>query len=263
MTLPATERLLEIMRTLRDPSQGCPWDRRQDFASIVPHTLEEAYELAEAIETGNVEDLRAELGDLLFQIVFYSQLGNERGWFDFEAVAKTMCAKLERRPPHVFSGSAATTVAEASNQWERIKVDERGGKSGVLQGVALNLPALSRAQKLQKRAASVGFDWDDPAPVSAKVIEELAEFHAELEHAEPDPGRLEEELGDLLFACVNLARHAGVDAETAARRANRKFESRFAYIEQQLVERGKTAADSSLEEMDALWDEAKGEVDRE
>ncbi len=260
MTLEATQRLLAIMRQLRDPDHGCPWDRRQDFASIVPHTLEEAYELAEAIETGDAEAIRAELGDLLFQVVFYAQLGSERNWFDFDSVAAAIAGKLERRHPHVFTRTA-TAEAELSGQWERIKAAERreSGRDGggVLADVPRVLPALSRARKLQKRAAHVGFDWDDPAPVFAKIEEELDEFRSELARGADNQARMEEEFGDFLFACVNLARHAGIDPETALRRANRKFESRFAFIEEQLAARGRSPEDSSLEEMDALWEEAK------
>lgn len=263
MTLFATQRLLDIMRRLRDPDNGCPWDRHQNFQSIVPHTLEEAYELAEAIENNDSDGIRDELGDLLFQVVFYAQLGAEAGWFDFEAVAATIGAKLERRHPHVFADVVADTEAEVSGQWERIKAAERRGESttaepGALYGVAVSLPALTRARKLQKRAAHVGFDWPDPAPVIAKIEEELEEFRSELAKT-GNHDRMEEEFGDFLFACVNLARHAGIDPETALRRANRKFESRFAYIETQLAEQGRCARDSSLEEMDALWDEAKRE----
>lgn len=260
MTLSSTRRLLEIMQLLRDPVNGCPWDRQQTFASIVPHTLEEAYELAEAIERLDADSIHDELGDLLFQVVFYAQLGDERGWFDFETVAARLCRKLERRHPHVFVDGHDST--DISGQWERIKAEERhvaavDGAPGVLAGVARSLPALSRAQKLQKRAGRVGFDWADPEPVFAKIEEELAELRVELD--QPDNGaRIEEEIGDFLFACVNLARHAGVDAETALRRANRKFESRFGYVEAQLNKRGRRPEDSTLEEMDALWEEAKG-----
>lgn len=261
MTLLATQRLLDIMRRLRDPDNGCPWDRRQDFRSIVPHTLEEAYELAEAIENNDRDSIRDELGDLLFQVVFYAQLGSEAGWFDFEAVAATIGAKLERRHPHVFADTQADTEAEVSSQWERIKAAERResaavSEPGALHGVAVSLPALTRARKLQKRAAHVGFDWPDAAPVIAKVEEELEEFRCELATTD-NHDRMEEEFGDFLFACVNLARHAGIDPETALRRANRKFESRFAYIEAQLAEAGRCTRDSSLEEMDELWEEAK------
>lgn len=260
MTLHATERLLQIMQILRDPERGCPWDQVQDFGSIVPHTLEEAYELAEAIEQLEPESIREELGDLLFQVVFYAQLGAEWGWFDFDAIAAELCEKLQRRHPHVFGPASGTEPA--AGQWEHIKAVERhrnsaaGEPPGALTGVALNLPALSRAAKLQKRAARVGFDWSAPAPVMAKIEEELAELRKELDNA-TEPARIEEEFGDLLFACVNLARHAGLDPETALRRANRKFERRFRYIEQRLAARGSGPEDSTLEAMDALWEEAK------
>ena len=260
MTLPATRRLLDIMQTLRDPGHGCPWDREQTFASIVPHTLEEAYELAEAIERGDTDAIHDELGDLLFQVVFYAELGREKNWFDFESLAARLCDKLERRHPHVFAHDGHTSADTVHGQWESIKATERqqsaGGEAGTLAGVARNLPALSRAAKLQKRASRVGFDWGEPGPVVAKIEEELEEYRAELD-AGHDSERLEEEFGDLLFACVNLARHAGIDPETALRRANRKFETRFGYIESQLAGEGKRPEDSTLEEMDALWEEAK------
>lgn len=262
MTTTAMQELLAIMARLRDPEQGCPWDRRQDFASIVPHTLEEAYELAEAIEHNSGEAIRDELGDLLFQVVFYAQLGREAGWFDFEAVAAGICEKLRRRHPHVFGDVDVADEAKVHAQWEQIKAGERAGegKAGTLAGVAANLPALTRARKLQKRAAGVGFDWADTAPVIDKIREELDEFGEELALSD-NRDRLEEELGDFLFAGVNLARHAGIDPERALRRANRKFETRFAYIEARMAERGSTPADASLEEMDALWEEAKANGD--
>lgn len=260
MTLSAIRRLLHIMQTLRDPDHGCPWDREQTFASIVPHTLEEAYELAEAIESENTDAIHDELGDLLFQVVFYAELGRERDWFDFESLAARLCEKLERRHPHVFGSGQGATTTMVSGQWERIKADERrqtaGEETGTLAGVARNLPALSRAAKLQKRASRVGFDWGESAPVIAKIEEELEEFRVELAAGHAGD-RLEEEFGDFLFACVNLARHAGIDPETALRRANRKFESRFSYVESQLAREGRKPEESTLEEMDALWDEAK------
>jgi len=262
MTLTATRRLLDIMRTLRDPDQGCPWDRQQTFASIVPHTLEEAYELAEAIEQDNADAIHDELGDLLFQVVFYAQLGSERDWFDFEGLAARLCDKLERRHPHVFAAAGGESPDSLNLQWERIKVEERrqatGGdrEPGVLGDVPRHLPALSRARKLQKRAARVGFDWTEPEPVLAKVEEELTEFRQEMKH-DADHARMEEEFGDFLFACVNLARHAGIDPEAALRRANRKFETRFAYIEARLADAGKRPEEVTLAEMDALWEEAK------
>lgn len=259
MTLTSTQRLLEIMRLLRDPEAGCPWDRQQSFASIVPHTLEEAYELADAIAQLDADAIHDELGDLLFQVVFYAQLGRERDWFDFEAVAERLCRKLERRHPHVFADQEAGDI---QGQWEHIKAAERreaagDQESGTLTGVPRSLPALSRAQKLQKRAACAGFDWSEPAPVLAKIEEELAELREELARQD-NAGRIEEELGDFLFACVNLARHAGIDAEAALRCANRKFETRFAFIEARLAEQGRRPEQSTLEEMDALWEEAKG-----
>lgn len=256
-------RLLGIMRTLRDPEQGCPWDRVQTFASIVPHTLEEAYELAEVIEAGGDPDtLRDELGDLLFQVVFYAQMAAERGWFNFDAIAAGLSDKLERRHPHVFSDQANDMPVDGLHrQWEAIKSEERrqngdDADASVLAAVSVALPALVRARKLQKRAATVGFDWSEPGPVIAKIEEELAELSAELA-AGVSHARIEEEYGDFLFACVNLARHANVNPESALRRANRKFESRFRYIEEQLRARGQNPHDASLEEMDALWDEAK------
>ena len=264
MTLAATRRLLDIMQTLRNPDHGCPWDREQSFTSIVPHTLEEAYELAEAIERGDADAIHDELGDLLFQVVFYAELGREQDWFDFEQLASRLCDKLERRHPHVFADEGGACANRVRGQWERIKAEERrqagDDEPGALAGVARNLPALSRAAKLQKRASRVGFDWDGPEPVLDKIEEELEEFRVELD-AGFDNDRLEEEFGDFLFACVNLARHAGVDPETALRRANRKFENRFSYIETQLARKGKTPEEATLEEMDALWDEAKQQRD--
>lgn len=256
------ERLLEIMRTLRDPESGCPWDRVQTLASIVPHTLEEAYELAEVIEAGNDPGaLRDELGDLLFQVIFYAQLAAEQGWFDFDAIVNGLCEKLERRHPHVFGDKTGVTAGEVGQLWEAIKAEERrlddnGQDDSVLAAVSTALPALVRARKLQKRAATVGFDWPVPAPVIAKIEEELQELSTELDDG-TNHERIEEEYGDFLFACVNLARHAGVNPETALRRANRKFEQRFRFIEQQLTARGQSAEQATLEEMDALWEEAK------
>ncbi|MEX0952171.1 MAG: nucleoside triphosphate pyrophosphohydrolase [Gammaproteobacteria bacterium] len=270
-TSPILLELLACMARLRDPEQGCPWDTAQTFASIVPHTLEEAYELAEAIETGEPVRIRDELGDLLLQVVFYAQIAAEQNLFDFQTIAAGLIGKLKRRHPHVFGEEALADAAAVNQRWEEIKAAERQqdkqatetvgvAQAGVLDGVALSLPALTRARKLQKRAASVGFDWSDPAPVFAKIEEELAEFRAELEPksaAAVDQSRIEEEYGDVLFAVVNLARHAGVEPETALRRANRKFESRFNYIEQQLQASGRTSGQATLEEMDTLWDQAK------
>lgn len=251
------KRLLGIMARLRDPEKGCPWDRAQDFKSIVPHTLEEAYEVADVIEQERFDALRGELGDLLFQVVFYAQLAAERDWFDFADVAQAIADKLTTRHPHVFGETPAGTAAELSRQWEQHKEQERRQSqqnTGVLDGIAAALPAMSRAVKLQKRAARVGFDWNEPAPVLAKVREELGE----VEHALNDaPERKTAEIGDLLFACVNLARHTGVEPEQALRGANARFERRFRYLEEKLREQGKVPADASLSEMDALWEQAK------
>lgn len=253
------KRLLDIMARLRDPEKGCSWDRAQDFKSIVPHTLEEAYEVADVIERERFEVLRGELGDLLFQVVLYAQLAAERGWFDFEGVAAAIADKLTVRHPHVFGETPAGTAAELSLQWEQHKEHERrqtDQDAGVLDGIAMALPAMSRAVKLQKRAARVGFDWGEPAPVLAKVREELGEVEEALDDT---PEHRTREIGDLLFACVNLARHAGVEPEQALRGANGRFERRFRYIEEKLREQGRALTGVSLSEMDALWEQAKHE----
>lgn len=256
------ERLLEIMARLRDPEGGCPWDRQQTFASIVPYTLEEAYELAEAIERGTQEELRDELGDLLFQVVFYAQLAKEAGYFDFNDIVAGIQAKLIRRHPQVFGDQKGITTAQAQTAaWEAHKAAERRTKAGsgavsVLEGISLSLPALTRAIKLQRRAARVGFDWAHIEPVLEKIEEELHEVRQAL-GSQDQAERLAEEVGDLLFACVNLARFAGVDPETALRRTNAKFERRFRFIEQALSEQGRRVEDASLEEMDSLWEQAK------
>ena len=221
------------MERLRDPEHGCPWDQAQDFNSIVPSTLEECYELVAAIEQGNFPHAAEELGDVLFQVVFYSQLGREQGLFDFSQIVSTLVSKLVRRHPHVFADAAIegivagdTSVQEVNLSWETIKKQERQSRSqlGTLADIPVALPALSRAQKVQKRAAQVGFDWDQIAEVVQKVEEELQEF---VEAGDQSSARQEEEIGDLLFSCVNLARHAGLDAEAALRRATQKFEIRF------------------------------------
>ncbi|MEN8935127.1 MAG: nucleoside triphosphate pyrophosphohydrolase [Planktotalea arctica] len=251
-------RLLAIMRALRDPETGCPWDIEQDFASIAPYTIEEAYEVADAIERENWEELRGELGDLLFQSVFHAQMASERGLFDFDDVANTMSDKMLARHPHVFGDQSNAKSAEQQTiDWEVIKAAERAGKAqgGTLDGVAVGLPALLRAKKLQKRAARVGFDWPSTDQVLDKIVEEageLVEARDELSQAE-----VEEEFGDLLFVMVNLGRHLGIESETALRAANAKFTRRFESIEAALAARGKTPEQSDLEEMDALWDAAK------
>lgn len=251
-------RLLEIMRALRDPKTGCPWDIEQDFASIAPYTIEEAYEVADAIEREDWDDLRGELGDLLFQSVFHAQMASERGLFDFSDVADTMSDKMIARHPHVFGDqSNAKSADQQTKDWETIKAAERAEKAqkGALEGVAVGLPALLRAKKLQKRAARVGFDWPSTDQVLDKIVEEageLVEARDTLSQTE-----VEEEFGDLLFVMVNLGRHLGIDSETALRAANAKFTRRFESIERALAEQGKTPEQSTLEEMDALWDAAK------
>lgn len=258
----AMRRLLDIMRQLRDPKSGCPWDLAQTPATIVPHTLEEAYEVAEAVETGDAAALRDELGDLLFQVVFYARLAEEAGEFDFTAVTEGIADKLVRRHPHVFGGESVTSVAEQSQAWERHKAAERaeransdGTGASVLDGISHTLPATSRAQKLQRRAAQVGFDWPSPAGVMAKIGEELDELQTSLSHNDAVE-RVQEELGDLLFSCINLARHLELDAETALRQANRKFEIRFRDMEARLVSAG-GIANVDPETMDQVWEAVK------
>ncbi|MGE0809280.1 MAG: nucleoside triphosphate pyrophosphohydrolase [Immundisolibacter sp.] len=253
-----TRRLLDLMARLRDPQRGCPWDLRQDFASVAPYTLEEAYEVADAIARRDFDDLRLELGDLLLQVAFHAQMAREAGLFDFEDVAAGICDKLLRRHPHVFGDAVFETDADRSAAWEAAKAAERGAKdSGVLAGVAQALPALKRAQKLQQRAARVGFDWPDLTPVLDKLDEELAEVREAL--SQDDRDAVADELGDLLFVMANLARHLKVDAEDALRRGNAKFERRFAYIEQALRAAGRQPEDCTLAELDALWDAAKAD----
>lgn len=254
--------LLYLMARLRDPESGCPWDIKQDYASIAPSTLEEAYEVVDAIEKQDFVHLKEELGDLLFQVIFYSQLGKEEQRFEFAEVVSDLTAKLIRRHPHVFpEGTLQSRVdkhptlpTDVKARWEEIKQQERAAKGaqGLLADVPLNLPSLSRAAKLQKRAASVGFDWDDVYGPVAKVREELLEVEAELDSG--DQQALEEELGDLLFAVVNIARYQKIDPEQALRRANQKFEQRFHYIE---THAGKPLSESTIDEMNFLWDEAK------
>lgn len=255
--------LLDLMATLRDPERGCPWDRQQTFATIVPHTIEEAYEVADAIERGDLQELRDELGDLLFQVVFYAQLAKEAGEFDFAAVIDAIVAKLTRRHPHVFGAARVADAAEQSEQWERHKADERAAKRGdgpasVLDGVNRALPALSRAVKLQRRVARVGFDWENLEQVVAKLEEEIAELRAEMA-AGSAAARMRHEIGDLLLVCSNIARYAEVDPEAALREANGRFERRFRRIEEWLAAEGRTPADASPADMEALWQRAKAE----
>lgn len=261
--------LLHLMARLRDPQHGCPWDLQQNYASIVPHTLEEAYEVADAIERGDFDHLPGELGDLLFQVVYYSQLAREEGRFEFATVVDAITRKLIRRHPHVFPdgdlyGSPELPrldEAAIKQRWEAIKAEERAEKAAapeqlsLLDDVPSALPALSRAAKLQKRAAQVGFDWPEALPVVDKVREELGEVLEAM--SENDPQAIAEELGDLLLVVVNLARHLKVDPENALRAANGKFERRFRFIEQALREAGRPIENCYLDELDALWGEAK------
>lgn len=260
--------LLHLMARLRDPQYGCPWDLKQNYASIVPHTIEEAYEVADTIERGDFEHLQGELGDLLFQVVYYSQLAREEGRFEFDGVVDSITRKLIRRHPHVFPtgelyapvDTPSLSEAQVKSRWEEIKAEERAEKSqpeqlSLLDDVPATLPALSRAAKLQKRAATVGFDWPAALPVLDKVREELDEVLQAM--ADGDADALEDEVGDLLFAAVNLARHLKQDPEHALRRANRKFERRFRFIEQALRDSGRPIEDCDLDELDALWGEAK------
>ncbi|SLN29944.1 Nucleoside triphosphate pyrophosphohydrolase [Roseivivax jejudonensis] len=248
-------RLREIMRRLRDPETGCPWDVEQTFASIAPYTIEEAYEVADAIEREAWGELKGELGDLLFQSVYHAQMADEAGMFDLDDVANAIADKMVARHPHVFGAdSNAKSAAQQVDDWEAVKAAERADKAqaGVLDGMALGLPALTRAVKLQNRAARVGFDW----PATDEVIDKIVEEAQELRTAE-DAAHREEEFGDLLFVMANLARHMGIDPEGALRAANAKFTRRFGAIEDALARDGRTPADSDLAEMDALWDAAK------
>jgi ATP diphosphatase len=253
--LPGMHRLLAVMRALRDPASGCPWDRDQDSRSLARYALEEAYELVAAIESGSDRAVRDELGDLLFQVVFHAQLASEHGAYDFDAIADGIAAKLERRHPHVFAPDGRDAT-----HWEQIKAGERAGRgaAGVLDEVPVALPALTRAVKLGKRAATVGFDWPDAAGPRAKLLEELAEVEA----AARGEGQstLEEEVGDLLLAATSLARHLRVDPETALRRANARFEARFRAMEALAARRNQQLADLDAAALDALWEEVKRDI---
>ena len=251
------------MRALRAAETGCPWDRQQTFETIAPYTIEEAYEVADAIAQGDMDDLCSELGDLLFQVVFHAQMAEEAGHFTFDDVVAVISEKMIRRHPHVFAGVDVADAETQSHAWEQHKAAERKrkqaeGEVSQLAGVALGLPALLRAEKLQKRAARVGFDWPDLDGVMDKIDEELDELKQAIAKGESKQ-RLAEELGDLLFSCANLARRLDLDAETAVRGTNRKFECRFAYIEQQLSLAGIPLEEASLDEMDRLWNEAKAQ----
>ena len=258
--LPPLDRLRAIMARLGDPVTGCPWDVAQDFATIAPYTIEEAYEVTDAIDRQAWDELKGELGDLLFQSVFHARMAEEAGLFDLDDVATAIADKMIARHPHVFGDeSNAKSADQQVADWEKLKAAERAAKAkgGVLDDVALGLPALMRAEKLQKRAARVGFDWPDIAMVIDKIAEEAREL-AEARATLPQD-KIAEEMGDLLFVMANLARHLKVDPEDALRRANAKFTRRFAFIEAELAKRGKRPDDSDLAEMDALWDSAKRE----
>jgi MazG family protein len=253
-------RLVEIMARLRAPDGGCPWDLEQTFASIAPYTVEEAYEVADAIERGNLADLKEELGDLLLQVVFHARMAEEQGAFAFADVAEAINAKMVRRHPHVFGEAHHRSAREQTAAWEDIKAQERASRAGaatpsLLDDVPVGLPALTRAVKLSKRAARVGFVWPSAAEVLAKLREEVAELEAEV--AAGDVAKAKDELGDVLFVCANLARELDVDPEAALRGTNAKFMRRFNYIEAQLAARGSSPEQSDLAEMDALWNAAK------
>jgi ATP diphosphatase len=261
--------LLDIMAKLRTPVTGCPWDLEQNFATIAPYTIEEAFEVADAIVRGDLDDLREELGDLLLQVVFHARIAEERHAFAFGDVVEAITRKMIRRHPHVFGDdNGQLTSSDVRGNWDRIKAEEKAERAArrppaanahpsLLSGIKAGQPALVRAMELQRKAATVGFDWNDPRAVLKKIREETAEIEAALERN--DRSELESETGDLLFALVNLARHVGTDPEMALRTCNVKFERRFAYIERALQARGQTPEDASLDEMDALWNEAKKE----
>jgi ATP diphosphatase len=266
-------RLLDIMQQLRAPETGCPWDQKQSFESIVPHTIEETYEVADAIFSGDMHDIKDELGDLLYQIVFYAQLGKEQGDFDFEDIAQAISDKLIRRHPHVFNVSDVTelqtenghkTQDKLNNQWEQIKAQERLSKkqeldTSTLANIPQGMTPLLRAQKIQKKCSKVGFDWTELPPVVDKIHEEIEEVLAEVNVSEPNQEAVEEEIGDLLFAVVNLARHTSVNAETALIKANRKFEKRFRQVEQVIEKQGLSMQSANIQQMEAAWQIVKNQ----
>lgn len=255
----AIERLLGIMKTLRDPQHGCPWDREQTFTSIAPYTLEETYEVLDAIQREDFDDLRGELGDLLFQVVFYAQMASEQDRFNFEDICHAISDKLQRRHPHIFGDATAETSSDVLKNWEAIKTAERADKAqhSALDDIPKALPALMRAHKIQKRCHNVGFDWTTLGPVVAKVHEEIDEVMHEAQQSVVDSEKLEEEIGDLLFATVNLSRHLGSKAETALQKANNKFERRFREVEAIIASQGLSMPDATLEQMEAAWQQVK------
>ncbi|SFT38442.1 ATP diphosphatase [Kosakonia arachidis] len=252
-------RLLGIMQRLRDPETGCPWDNEQTYATIAPYTLEETYEVLDAINREDFDDLRGELGDLLFQVVFYARMAQEEGRFDFNDVCAAISDKLERRHPHIFGDAHAGSSAEVLARWEQIKTEERAEKAqhSALDDIPHSLPALMRAHKIQKRCSGVGFDWTSLGPVLDKVYEEIDEVMDEAKQAVVDEARLEEEVGDLLFATVNLSRHLGIKAEVALQKANLKFERRFREVERIVHERGLEMTGVDLEAMENIWQQVK------
>jgi MazG family protein len=252
-------RLLKVMAWLRDPEQGCPWDIEQTFRTIAPYTIEEAYEVSDAIDRNDMPALKEELGDLLLQVVYHAQMAAEAKAFDFADVAAAIADKMVDRHPHVFGDQTVPSAEAQTVSWEARKAAERASKpdTGTLGGVAKALPALLRAEKLQKRAARVGFDWASIGPVIDKIEEEIGELRAELAAGKADAARTTDEIGDVLFAVANLARHCKVDPEAALRSTNDKFERRFHYVEKKLAEQGRKPAEASLEEMETLWQAAK------
>ena len=257
------QRLLAIMARLRNPEGGCPWDLQQDFASIAPYTIEEAYEVADAIDRNDLDDLKDELGDLLLQVVFHAQMAQEQGAFGFDDVVASICDKMTRRHPHVFAGATVQDAAAQTREWEAHKRREReaagDADTSALAGIARGMPEWQRAVKLQSRAARVGFDWPGPTPVIAKLHEEIEEVRVEFANAPPadNHARLQDEIGDVLFVCANLARHAKVDPGAALRHANRKFERRFRAMEALSAADGTSLPELSLEQQEAYWERSK------
>ncbi|NLS12834.1 nucleoside triphosphate pyrophosphohydrolase [Vibrio sp. SM6] len=261
------EQLVDIMATLRDPERGCPWDKKQTFDTIVPHTIEETYEVVDAIHKRDWANLQEELGDLLFQVIFYSQLAKEQQWFDFADVVNTVNEKLTRRHPHVFTDTSFADEAEIKANWEAEKAKEKAARgevfSSVLDGVPAALPALARATKIQKKVAQYGFDWPTLGPVVDKVHEEIDEVLAEAQQITPNAERVESEVGDLLFATVNLARHLNCNPEVALGKANQKFSTRFHGVEQRAQAQGKALSEYSLAELDGFWQQVKAAEKRQ
>lgn len=264
--LSGIDKLVAIMTMLRDPEHGCPWDLKQTFASIVPHTIEEAYEVADAIEKQDFDEIKKELGDLLFQVVFYGQLGNEQNQFDLTAIADAMCEKLIRRHPHVFSTKSFDSDAEINANWEATKAQERSDRdpqnTSAMDDIPLALPALTRAYKLQKRASNVGFDWPDVSGAIEKVFEEIAEVQTEINQENIDKSALADELGDLYFALTNVTRHLGLKPEDVVRQANAKFEKRFRHVENQAMQTQIDLASQSIEQLDQMWEQAKAATNK-